>query len=83
MLIKNMTKGDWGNVKAFFSIDIDGIWVSGFKIIETNGERWVACPQKKNAEDEYKDTIGMTKEKKVELTKMALGVYFDLPKAGH
>ena len=82
MIIKNMTIGEWGNCKALFSIEIDDVWISGFKIIETNGEKWVACPSRKNADDEYKDIVGMTKEKKTTLTQLAMRKYMDLPQAG-
>ena len=70
-----MTKGDWGSCKALFSIEIDGVWISGFKIIETNGELWIGNPSRKTNDGEYKDIVGMTKEKKEELKKIAISYY--------
>ena len=75
MKIKNMTNGDWGNTKALFSIEIDGIWISGFKIIDTNGQLWVGVPSRKTNDGEYKDILGMVKEKKEELTRIAVEYY--------
>jgi len=76
--IKNMALGDWGNTKALFSIEIDEIWIGGFKIINTNGDYWVGVPSRKTKDGEYKDIVGMTKEKKEILTKVALAHYKNL-----
>ena len=76
--IKNMTIGDWGNTKALFSIEIESIWISGFKIIKTNNEFWVGMPSRQTKDGEYKDIVGMIKEKKELLDKVALNHYSKL-----
>ena len=74
-----MTKGEFGNIQAYFTLELDGIWISGFKLIETSGELWVGCPSQKKADDTYKEIVVMTKDKKEYLTKLAKDVYADLP----
>ena len=76
MIIKNMSVGDWGNTKALFTIEVDGVWISGFKVMETNGKNWIAKPTRKTKDGEYIDTVGMSKEKKDTLEKIALE-YFE------
>lgn len=74
MKISNLFTGDWGKVKALFSIELNGVWIKGFKLIESNGELWVGFPSKKK-DDKYEDTVIMNKERKSELTNLAMIEY--------
>ena len=74
MKISNMALGNWGNVKALFTVELDGIWIKGFKVIESNGDLWVGLPSRKIG-DEYDDTVLMNKERKTELTDLAIPEY--------
>ncbi len=75
VVVTKMNKGDWGKVKAFFSvITSEGFILTGFKIIEGINGLFVSFPSQKK-DDEYKDTILAKKELRDELTKIAINNY--------
>ena len=78
MKIKRMTCGDWGKVKALFTITTeDGISIDGFKIVEKfDGDIFVGFPSKQNKDGDWNNTIFIEeKEKKAELENMAVNHY--------
>ena len=59
MKIARMTKGEWGKIKAFFDLDIDGIIIKGFKLIDGTNGMFVGSPSVKNKEGKY-DAVSYT-----------------------
>ena len=76
MKISTIKKGDWGKIKAFFTLEIDGLYFSGFKICEAmNGDMWVAFPSRKNKEGEYENTVVGKSEASIKVRDLALEAY--------
>ena len=71
MKIERMTSGSWGKIQAFFDINIDGMIIKGFKLIEGNDGMFVGMPSVKNKDGEYDQTIYMPKPQSQELCKLA------------
>ena len=62
MQISNMTKGEWGKVRAFFDLKTeDGFTLKGFKLVEGSSGLFVGFPSKKNKDGEYNETISAGK----------------------
>ena len=70
-----MTKGNWGKIKAFFDLDIDGIIVKGFKLVDGANGMFVGSPSVKNKEGKYDATVIVPKEVQSELNKLATEYY--------
>ena len=75
MKIARMTKGNWGKIKAFFDLDINGIIVKGFKLIDGNNGMFVGSPSVKNKEGKYDATVIVPKEMQPELQALAIKYY--------
>ena len=78
MKIIRMTQGDWGKIKALFTVSVenDTISIDGFKLIEKDdGEQFVGLPSKKDKNDEWKNTITIDKEKRNDLEMKAKEYY--------
>ena len=77
MKISTITKGDWGKIKAFFTLEIDGFYFSGFKVCKSKNsdDLWVAFPSKKNKDGDYENTVVAKSESTMKLTKIALEAY--------
>lgn len=76
MQISNMTKGEWGKVRAFFDLQTeDGFTLKGFKLVEGSSGLFVGFPSQKNKDGEYKDTIYADKILKQKINKLALDYY--------
>tara|TARA_B100001029_G_C14981177_1_gene406108 strand:+ start:151 stop:513 length:363 start_codon:yes stop_codon:yes gene_type:complete len=80
MKIELMNKGQWGKVRAFFSVRTEeGFIITGLKLIEGINGNFIGFPSRKvegeNGAVEYKDTILATKELREKLTQMALKEY--------
>ena len=76
MQISNMTKGEWGKVRAFFDLKTeDGFTLKGFKLVEGSSGLFVGFPSQKNKDGEYKDTIYADKIIKQKINKLALDYY--------
>ena len=70
-----MTSGSWGKVQAFFDVNIDGMILKGFKLIEGNDGMFVGMPSVKNKDGEYDQTVYMQKPQSQELCKLAEDYY--------
>ena len=71
MKIKNMSKGEWGKIVAYFTLETsEGLIVSGFKLINHDGGMFVGFPSVKKGE-EFKDTVMCKKDLKMEINKLA------------
>ena len=76
MKISTIKKGDWGNIKAFFTLEIEGLYFSGFKIVEAmNGDLFVGFPSRKNKEGEYENTVVAKSEATIKVRELALKAY--------
>lgn len=75
MKINNMTKGEWGKVRAYFDVvSEDGFTLKGFKLIQAN-DMFVGFPSQKNKDGEYKNTIYADKVVQQKLNKLAIDYY--------
>lgn len=64
---------------AFLDIETEeGIIIKGLTIIDGPNGLFVAVPSKKGKDDQYYDTIILTKELKKELNEMAIAKYNEL-----
>ena len=75
MKIARMTKGDWGKIKAFFDLDLNGIIIKGFKLIDAGNGLFVGSPSVKNKEGKYDPSVIVPKEKQPELQELATKYY--------
>ena len=62
MEIERMTKGDWGKIRAFFDVKIQGMIVKGFKLIEGINGKFVGVPSIKKEDDTYSNTVLIDKD---------------------
>ena len=77
MQIKNMKKGNWGKIRAFFDLlTEEGITIKGFKLIEGNDGMFVGFPSAKGKDDEYYATV-YTEDKtlKENINKLSVDTY--------
>ena len=72
-----MRKGDWKNVKAFFSVKTEeGIEISGFKLVDGRNGLFVSVPSKKSEKDgKWYDEVRMPQELRDKLQEKALKEY--------
>ena len=76
MKIEFMNKGQWGKVRAFFSVRTEeGFIIKGLKLIEGINGNFVGFPSEKGKDGEYRDTVLATKELREKLTQLALKEY--------
>ena len=76
MKISTIKKGDWGKIKAFFTLEIEGLYFSGFKIVEAmNGDLFIGFPSRKNKEGEYENTVVAKSEASLKVRELALSAY--------
>ena len=74
--IEFMNKGQWGKVRAFFSVRTEeGFIIKGLKLIEGINGNFVGFPSEKGKDGEYRDTVLATKELREKLTQLALKEY--------
>ena len=66
-----MTKGDWGKIRAFFDVKIQGMTIKGFKLIEGISGNFVGVPSVKKEDDSYDNIVIMDKDAMEELQKVA------------
>ena len=82
MKIENMKKGDWGKIKAFFDVTIEGFTIKGFKLIEGINGMFVGMPSQKgkdeNGEEKYYNTIYAEETTGRKLEQLALNHYSDV-----
>ena len=75
MKISRMNKGEWGKVRAFFDLEIEGLTIKGFKVVQGIDGLFVGFPSQKDKEGEYKDTVYADKTLKQKLNQLALDYY--------
>ena len=77
MKIKDMRTGEWGKIRAFFTIvTSEGFEIKGCKLVDGQNGVFVSAPQEKNKKnDEYYDTVWIPKEVRPELEKLASQEY--------
>ena len=75
MKIERMNKGEWGKIKAFFDIEVDGFIIKGFKLIEGESGLFVGNQSQKKSDGEYYDTVYADKETKDKLQESAINHY--------
>ena len=76
MKIEYMNKGQWGKVKAFFSVRTDeGFIIKGLKLINGVNGDFVGFPSEKGKDGEYRDTVLATKELREKLTQQVIKEY--------
>ena len=77
MKISTIKTGDWGNIKAFFTLEIDGFYFSGFKVCKSkdSDNLWIAYPSRKNKDGDYENTVVAKTESSMKLTEIALKAY--------
>jgi DNA-binding cell septation regulator SpoVG len=75
MKIERMTKGNWGRVKAFFDVKIQGIIIKGFKLIEGINGNFVGVPSIKKEDDSYDNIVIIDKDVMVDLQDIANKYY--------
>tara|TARA_R100000655_G_scaffold4394_2_gene14096 strand:- start:2136 stop:2390 length:255 start_codon:yes stop_codon:yes gene_type:complete len=75
MKIDKMTKGSWGKIRAYFSVEVSGFTMKGFKLIEGMNGLFAAPPSQKDEDGKYNNTVFIEKETLNTLTKMAIKEY--------
>ena len=76
MKISTIKKGDWGKIKAFFTLEMEGLYFSGFKVVEAiNGDLFVGFPSMKNKEGEYENTVVAKSAATIKVRELALEAY--------
>ena len=77
MKIERMTKGNWGNVKAFFDLKTeDGFLITGMKIVDGVNGKFVGFPSKKNEQEgKYSEIVRAEKDTRDKAEKLALEYY--------
>tara|TARA_R110000824_G_scaffold176451_2_gene355426 strand:+ start:3344 stop:3700 length:357 start_codon:yes stop_codon:yes gene_type:complete len=75
MQVTRMKTGEWGKLRAFFDIEVDGFIIKGFKIVEGSNGLFVSMPSQKNEEGDYNDTVWVDKDTRPSLNDMAISFY--------
>ena len=74
--ISRMSKGDWGNTKAYFDIqDSDGFVIKGFRLMNSENGMFVSFPSQKQQDGQFKDTIYADKGLRADVYKIAIDYY--------
>ena len=69
-----MNKGDWGKVKAFFDLEVEGFTLKGFKVVDSVNGLFAGFPSEKK-DGEYMDTVWADRELKNKVTELAIAAY--------
>ena len=75
MQINRMNIYEQGKLRAFFDLEIEGLTIKGFKIMEAITGLFVSMPSQKNDKGEWNDTIFATKEARKKLNDIAIARY--------
>ena len=75
MKVSRMKIGDYGKLKAFFDIEVDGFTIKGFKIVDGANGLFVSMPSQKNEEGEWNDTVWASKETRSKVNEVAISHY--------
>jgi stage V sporulation protein G len=79
MKIVRMSKGNYGKIRAFFDLGIDGFILKGFKIMEGINGLFVSFPSQQNKDGEWFDTVHCFKETRERLNQFAVNHYNESP----
>tara|TARA_R110000744_G_scaffold177444_1_gene296328 strand:+ start:192 stop:509 length:318 start_codon:yes stop_codon:yes gene_type:complete len=74
MKITRMNKGDWGKVKAFFDLEVEGFTIKGFKVVDSVNGLFAGFPSEKK-DGEYMETVWADRELKNKVTELAIAAY--------
>ena len=72
--ITRMNKGEWGKVKAFFDLEVEGFTIKGFKLVDSINGLFAGFPSEQK-EGEYKDTVWAERGLKNKVTELAIAAY--------
>jgi DNA-binding cell septation regulator SpoVG len=75
MEIGRMTKGDWGKIKAYFDVELQGITIKGFKLIEGDQGLFVGGPSIRKEDGTYDNICIITEPQKGLLQMSAIKHY--------
>jgi len=75
MKIARIKKGSWGKVVAFFDLEVKGLVLKGFKIIDSENGMFVGFPSQQDKNGEYFDTIHASKDVKDKVYQLAMTAY--------
>jgi len=76
MKIKRMSKGEWGKVKAFFSLETnEGFIITGLKIVDGINGMFVSMPSQQDKDGNYNDIVMATKDVRKSLNEIAIKYY--------
>jgi len=75
--VSKIKKVDVGNLKGFASVDIDGITIHDFRIVQQTGQKaWVSAPQTawkdNDGKTHYKNLVELQKELKEQVSAKVL-----------
>lgn len=70
-----MNKGEWGKVRAFFDLEVEGFTIKGFSLVDGINGLFAGFPSVKDKEGEYKDTVWADRELKNKVTELAIAAY--------
>ena len=76
MKIGRMKTGDnWGKTKAFFDLNLDGLTIKGFRLVEGVNGLFVSMPSTKDKEGKYNDTVWADQDTRKKINEIALDAY--------
>ena len=75
MQVERMTKGEWGKIRAFLDLNLEGVIVKGFKLVEGSNGLFLGMPSQKDKDGEWNDTVFMDKQIKMDAQNMAIQEY--------
>ena len=67
-----------GNLKAFADVQIDGLTVKGFRVIQQSGQRaWVSVPQQQAKDGRYFNIVEFADKAELDLVRQAVLAAFE------
>ena len=75
MKISRMKTGDFGKLRAFFDLEVNGFTIKGFKIVEGSNGLFVSMPSQQDKDGNYNDTVWADKDTRQKLNELAISHY--------
>ena len=76
MTIERMTKGNWGNILAFFDLKTeDGFLITGMKIVNGVNGKFVGFPSKAEENGKYSEIVRAERDVRDNVAKLAIEHY--------
>ena len=75
MKISRMKTGDFGKLRAFFDLEVNGFTIKGFKIVEGSNGLFVSMPSQQDKDGNYNDTVWADKDTRKKLNELAISHY--------